>query len=964
MPSSGDKGKVTVAWIAPMALELTPAIALLEERKYLFVDNTGYNIGRIGDHWVTMVVCPRIGTHPAATVLANAKNHFPNLRHILVVGIAGGVPSYGLDCNQIVLGDVVVSFPQGSEGGVKHYEFGAWQADGFSHSGHTLHPSDALLMAVNNLRAVHMTRQGTQMPLFLQEIRKNLSDLEVSEFSDPGYDEDHLYPDDYLHQDDQKLCEGLCDTAKRISRADRGIKAKRSQDTPRIHYGNIGSANALMMSSELRNKLHNHSQVICFEMESAGVIGSHQALVIRGVSDYSDSHKNKRWQKYAAATASAYAKELLRLVPPAEQMPLEEPSTRRKGSTYFIPRWKKQQFVGREEVLETLKKKLIREDPRSAQLVAVTGLGGVGKTQVALQMAVWVKENKPNWSVFWLPALSMAAFDQACMALAGELNIRDPKEDPKETVKRYLRSAELGRCLIIVDNADDMNMLEAVVGYLPEENVPILFTTRFRDVAFEAVGDEDGNVVVLESMSTKESQLLWDRLAPTTPAEDMPSVKEILRELAYLPLAIQQAAAFINRNPITVSKYLSLLVTTEDEMVSALSSQFNDPTPYRKTPSAVARTWTISFEQIRDTDKAAADLLSFLSLIEPRAIPHDILPKPTTEAELRRAIGTLLGYAFIQKRENNPEEYGGECLYDMHRLVHLGARIWVTEKLSLSDIRHAAVLHLAEVFPEPVWENRERWRPKMPHALKLLAVDGIYEPEEGGHDAGGLGCEVAGCLFQDGRYQEAVNLLEPAVEATNRLPEEDSDRLLWQHTLGRAYVENRQTPKAIKLLEHVVEVEGRLLSEEEPGRLASQHELARAYHDNCQHPEAMKLLEHIVAIQDRVLPQEHLNRLASQRMLGQAYLDTGQIPEAIKLLEHVVAVQVRLLPQDHPEQLVSQHELGRAYLNNGQIPEAIKLLEHVVTVESGLPKPPSNHQLSRDALAEAYGMLARKMDSS
>ncbi|RYP14907.1 hypothetical protein DL765_006049 [Monosporascus sp. GIB2] len=313
---------VTVGWIAPMALELVPAIAILEKptTKTVPGDDTLYHVGRIGGHWVVMAVCPRIGTHPANTVLANIRRSFPNIKHVLVVGIAGGLPCYGPNLQeQIVLGDVVVSWPQGSEGGVAHYEFGAWEVQYMlTASGHTLHPSAALLTAVNNLRANYMRKPGSRIPQLLLELRECLTEEELPEFEDPGDEHDYLFPDDFLHLDREKLCQGLCDLARSKQRSDRGSKATRKKDSPRIHYGTIGSANTLVVSSAKRNELYRKYQIICFEMESAGVISDYQALVIRGICDYSDSHKNKKWQKYAAATAAAYAKEVLLLVPPAK----------------------------------------------------------------------------------------------------------------------------------------------------------------------------------------------------------------------------------------------------------------------------------------------------------------------------------------------------------------------------------------------------------------------------------------------------------------------------------------------------------------------------------------------------------------------------------------------------------------------------------------------------------------------
>lgn len=327
MPPPPDRGQYTVGWIAPISLELTAATAILdtsmldEEDQTLYVpgDDTIYNVGKIGKHYVVMVVCPAMGTSPATTVVANMRRSFPNIQHILVVGIAGGVPCYGMDMReQIVLGDVVVSVPQKREGGVMHYEFGAWvEKDNHEARGHTLHPSSALLGAVNNLRTRHARKPGTKIPLFLQQLRENITDREQAEFKDPGPEQDRLFQNTYSHSDRSKSCNLICDPQQSTLRRDRGERALRTIDTPVVHYGTIGSANSIMASSSKRDKLYEKYGVICFEMEAAGIMSEYQGLVIRGICDYSDSHKNKQWQKYAAATAAAYAKELIYILQPS-----------------------------------------------------------------------------------------------------------------------------------------------------------------------------------------------------------------------------------------------------------------------------------------------------------------------------------------------------------------------------------------------------------------------------------------------------------------------------------------------------------------------------------------------------------------------------------------------------------------------------------------------------------------------
>lgn len=144
-------------------------------------------------------------------------------------------------------------------------------------------------------------------------------------------------------------------------------------------------------------------------------------------------------------------------------------------------------------MIDSLTQLLFREN--GSQRVALAGLGGMGKTQVALQLAHWVKDNKRDYSVLWVPALSMATFEQVCTALVKKLAIRcTDDEDPKESVRLYLSSENAGNWLLLIDNADDMDVLYGssqqpggIVDFLPQsDNGRILFTTRSQEVAVTA----------------------------------------------------------------------------------------------------------------------------------------------------------------------------------------------------------------------------------------------------------------------------------------------------------------------------------------------------------------------------------------------------------------------------------------------------------------------------------------------
>ncbi|KAH7115657.1 P-loop containing nucleoside triphosphate hydrolase protein [Dactylonectria macrodidyma] len=580
------------------------------------------------------------------------------------------------------------------------------------------------------------------------------------------------------------------------------------------------------------------------------------------------------------------------------------------------------------EALRTIQEKLFGN--KSPQRVAIVGLGGVGKTQVALQVAYWAREHVPEWSVFWLPALSSASFEQACQEMVRKLGIQGvDKEDAKEVAGRYLASQAAGKWLLIIDNADDDEMLFGTDGkssgirdYLPHtDRGRILLTSRSQRIAVAVAGSE---VVEVSRMSEADARgLLEESLINKTLVLDDKGVLEFIHTLTYLPLAITQAAAYLNETKESITEYLRLLRNTEQDMVELLATEFTDDTRYQGTHNAVASTWIVSFEQIRKDAADAAKLLIFTAYVEPKAIPRLMLPSVGSEQRMTRAIGVLCGYSFLSRRD------GGE-MFDMHSLVHLASRVWVKRQNDTKSARHAALAHLAVVFRNDKWEDREVWRQYIPHVLKALQVGGA-DGDWGGEECQ-LGYWAGRCLMLDGRNREAFRLLERVVAFRRRtLSEEHLDRLASQHILARAYRADGRVKEAIKLLEHVVAIQRRTLSEEHPDRLASQHELARAYQADGRAKEATKLLEHVVAIQRRTLSEEHPSRMTSQYVLARAYQADGRVKEAIKLLEHVTAVR-STLSEEHPDRLASQHGLARAYQADGRVKGAIKLLEHVVAV--------------------------------
>ncbi|KAM0260847.1 hypothetical protein ACHAPA_010062 [Fusarium lateritium] len=634
---------------------------------------------------------------------------------------------------------------------------------------------------------------------------------------------------------------------------------------------------------------------------------------------------------------------------------------RQTQPAFLVPFSKNDLFVGREDVFTRLRSLLFEQ---GQQKVALVGLGGIGKTQIALQLAFWVKEKKEDYSVFWTPALSRASFEQACVQIINDLDIPTSDNDSAiETVRQYLSSKRSGKWLLVVDNADDTQTVMGSAGKesgiyksLPQSGEGrILFTTRYRKVAVSVAGR---NILEIPAMSPNEAaSYLEEALIQEICSSDKETTNHLLTSLTYLPLAITQAAAYMNENQISPTEYLQLFENTDRDRIELLSAEFQDDTRYEQSQDPVATTWFVSFDHIRKTDEVASRLLMFLACVEPKAVPQSMLPECESHQQRARAIGILCGYKFLDKR-------GSDGIFDMHSLVHLAIRSWVAENDSGKIQSQVAIARLREVFPTDDWENRDLWRQYLPHAIKLLR----YAEDEWSEGLCELGYWVGRCLLVDGRVTEAVELLEHvvAVEKTT-LAENHSSQLASQCALAVAYKANGQIAEALKLLEHVVHIGEMTLVEDHPDRLAAQHALAGAYQANGQIAEAVGLLEHVVNIGKIIWTEDHPDRLALQHALAGAYRANGQIAEAVGLLEHAITVGKTLWAENHPSRLALQHTLAQTYLTDGQIKKAIRILRYVIKIrkrmlaEGHLDRLKSEHELARAYLDEKQIKKALRM---
>ncbi|PYH50180.1 purine and uridine phosphorylase [Aspergillus niger CBS 101883] len=860
-------GDYTVAWICALPLELAAAKAILDDVHPPLPqpesDHNVYTLGRVGSHNVVVACLPGgvYGTISAAGVVSHMVSTFPTLRSGfgLMVGIGGGVPT---PRNDIRLGDVVVSRPTTTSSGVIQFDYGKTLRGGrFQHTGSLNKPPPVLLKAVSQIESGYMTGKRPTSEILNDTLHKSEKIREG--FLRPKVD--WLFSPTYDHKDSEHNC-SACDQTQLMSRSERGT------DEPYIHYGLIASGDQVMKDAKTRDSIARDLDILCFEMEAAGLMDELPSLVIRGICDYCDSHKNKQWQGYAALAAASYAKALLSVIPTFYRKESCDP----RKPVWMVPFRRNQRFAGREGEIIGIEELLLQQNGPSK--IAICGLGGVGKTQIALELAYRMRNRDPNCSICWITCTSYESVEQAYMNIASKLKMTDIKPaEVKEKVKAYLSLESAGKWLVIFDNADDMGMWSTndstntvLTDFLPEsEQGHIIFTTRSRKVAVKLASS---HVITVTEPNTEISiQILKNSLVEKTLLNDRITALSLLEQLACLPLAITQAAAYINENSIGLSDYLQLLRDQEPHVIELLSEEFGDEMRYK-----------------------------------------DIQNPPISNKDKTDALGLLKAFSFIS-------EGNGDSSLNLHRLVHLATRNWMrkNQQFSLQILKTAD--RLSEVFPDNDHTNRQAWREYLPHALSLIAEAGFWKEQE---KYIGLIRNVCNCLSSDGRWKEAEVLEVQALELCKRvLGPEHPDTLTSMNNLASTYSYQGRWKEAEELEVQVLELCKQVLGPEHPDTLGSMNNLASTYSDQGRWEEAEELevqvmelrkrLEvQVMELRKRVLGPEHPDTLTSMSNLAFTWKGQGKIKNSLALIKHCAELRRNLLGPDHPDTISSSRTLS------------------------------------------------------
>jgi tetratricopeptide (TPR) repeat protein len=602
-------------------------------------------------------------------------------------------------------------------------------------------------------------------------------------------------------------------------------------------------------------------------------------------------------------------------------------------------------FTGRVQLLEDILESLNKEYNTALTQKALCGLGGIGKTQLAMEYA-W-QQSASYELVWWLRAEAPSSLIADYIALATELELPERNESEQELVVQAMRKwlDKHQGWLLIFDNAKDA---KSIRNYLPESSGGhVLITSRNQDWrAF-------GKPLSVEVWSRNES---FAFLQKRTGQSDEKVADKLAEALGDLPLALEQAAAYIETRTITYAEYLDLFNSRRKE----LWDREEPPAGYFHT---IATTWSLAFDEIKSIPMAK-ELLSLCSMAAPDTIPKSLLEKALEQYEqdaedgvvidrfkLDDAVAALRSYSLITPDTEK---------VSTHRLVQAVVRDRMSED-EVPKYRDAMIQALSDRFPDQAYENPSCWpecASLLPHSQALL--------EDTLHDQDGCWQERSVLLNAMGLYYhgraafiEAETMYHRGLEIRgNKLGKEHPDVAISLNNLGLLLKDQGKFAEAEPLLRRGLEIREKKQGKEHPDVAISLNDLASLLNDNGKFAEAEPLIRRGLEIRENKLGPEHPDVAKSLNNLAGLLKVKGKYPEAELLYRRALEISENKLGPEHPHFAISLNNLALLLHEKGKFAEAEPLYRRALEISENKLGPEHPHVAT--SLNNLAGMLMDK----
>ncbi len=662
-----------------------------------------------------------------------------------------------------------------------------------------------------------------------------------------------------------------------------------------------------------------------------------------------------RWENGKATPTPYYRERLCQVYrKTAAELGLASSPTAQSDKLWNVPNTRNPFFTGREDLLHQLLERLsTAHSALITQPQALYGLGGIGKTQTAIEFVFRYYDYYTH--VLWMRADDRDTLATEFVALAQLLELPEPFKDEQyearviTDVKKWLTN-NIG-WLLVLDNADDLSMVQQ---FLPTKRKGyILFTTRAQaggqiaaSIEVEKLTLEEGTLLLLRASKRLEAKASLEQAK----AEDRAVAEQIAREMDGLPLALVQAAAYIDETGCSLAHYLNLYATHRNQLLRRRGKLMLD---YDET---VFTTWSISFQQIEQQSPAAAVILRICAFLAADAIPEELLARGLAELsaipgaegldalELDEALAVLRNYSLL--RRNNESN-----MLNIHRLVQTVLKESMDEPTRrLWAERTVRVVNAA--FPETDYGNAAAQQHYIPHAQECAALIKefhLYSPE-----AAGLLYQVGNILYDHGFYSQSHTFHQQALAIREEIIGSDhpdvADSINALAILSRTL---NDFEKAETLYKQALTIYEKIFGSYHFTTAKSLNNLSVLYRMQGRFEQAEPLLQQALSIYNQVLGSEHRNTLLTCLNLAKIYLEQQKYKQSKELLQQVLTTSERVLEPNDTLIAYNLNLLARLLSEQGNHEQAEKLWRQSIT---NLEK---TYGQGHPAIAESLNELAK-----
>lgn len=561
------------------------------------------------------------------------------------------------------------------------------------------------------------------------------------------------------------------------------------------------------------------------------------------------------------------------------------------------------------------------------------------KSQIAIEYCYRHKAKYPNAHIFWVYAGSRYRFQQAYLEVAHYVGIDKSKASVAEVMKsvsRRLEDNNIGPWLMVVDNADNEDLLfeeegsspektvselynSAIVQYLPRSSRgAFLMTTRNERVGRNFCGNSR-QVLRVQPFNLRDAVVLLrkKRDDDTDPSEA--HMIELVNLLACLPLALSQAAAYMNQEGTSTVDYLAMLrdCTATREV---LKLNHYDSRRELGIPNAIFLTWQLSFQEVLSKKPRAAEMLSQMAFLDRKSIPAELVRmEEDSQVGFDTAMGILKAYYFV-----NEERY--KRVYTLHPLIQECTQAWVETQQNTIEWQQKALQAVVRECPLEVdFEQWAIWEVIKPHAELVLGYSATsttwtlqrgsiltslasYDRKRGHLDA------------SFGKAKEAIELFE------HHLGEDHPKTLEAREVLMLFFRSRRDFQKAEEVGRKLVQTREDVLGKANPQTLTAMSHLVNILASQKKIDESEKLSKEVVARTEQSDGHNHPNTLCVMNDLSAILSKNGKNGAAEEISKEILYLLRGLLGRDHPQRLRALDNLGNALMNQQKHEEAEMVL--------------------------------------